>query len=86
MKKKMKKMEIKILGTGCPNCLKQEKNVRDAVEKLGVEVNISKVSKIEKIMEYRVMSMPAIVINENVVGYGRIFAVDEVIDFIEKNG
>ncbi len=78
-------MKIKVLGTGCSNCEKQEKAVRAAIEKSGVEAEVSKVTDIVKIMEYRVMSMPAIVINEKVVGFGRIFGVDEIVDFIKEN-
>ena len=55
-------MEIKVLGPGCPNCHKVEETVRDAVEELGINANIEKVTDMIEIMKYT-MSTPGIVIN-----------------------
>ena len=55
-------MEIKVLGFGCPNCHKVEETVRDAVEELGINANIEKVTDMIEIMKYT-MSTPGIVIN-----------------------
>ena len=71
-------MEIKILGSGCPKCKTLEKMTRDAVTKLGLEAEISKVQDIMDIMAYGVMSTPALVINEKVVLKGRLPSVDEI--------
>ncbi|MDH4137826.1 MAG: thioredoxin family protein, partial [Anaerolineae bacterium] len=37
-------MEIKILGTGCPNCKRLEKNARAALAGLGVDATVTKVT------------------------------------------
>ena len=55
-------MKIKILGSGCPNCKKLEKNTREAVNELGIEAEIEKVTEIQEIMSYGVMSTPALVV------------------------
>jgi small redox-active disulfide protein 2 len=70
--KKQIVMEIKILGTGCPNCKSLEKVTREAVESLGINADISKVEDIMKIMEYGVMRTPGLVVNNKVVLSGKV--------------
>ena len=65
-------MVIKILGTGCPNCLKLEKVVREFIENVSIEAVIEKVTNIDEIMDYGVMMTPALVVNEDVVAMGKI--------------
>ena len=76
-------MKIKILGTGCPNCKVLEKNVREAVKDLGIKADIEKVIDIAEIMEYGVMSTPALVVNDKVVSYGRVLKSDEIKKFLK---
>jgi len=75
-------MIIKILGTGCSNCKKLEANAKKAVEELGTEATIEKVTDMKDIMTYGVMRTPAIVINEKVKMYGKICTVDEIKKYI----
>ncbi len=78
-------MVIKILGSGCPNCVKLEANAKKAVEELGVEVVIEKVIDMGLIIGYGVMSTPALVIDENIMSYGTIPAVEDIKEMISKN-
>lgn len=72
-------MEIKILGTGCPSCLKLEEQAKRAVEASGRnDVEIVHVKDIATITEYGVMATPAIVVNEEVKASGRIPEVEEI--------
>ena len=71
-------MEIKILGTGCPKCKALEKITREVVAETGIEANISKVEDIMQIMNYGVVSTPALVIDEKVVLKGRVPSVKEI--------
>ena len=75
-------MIIKILGTGCSNCKQLEANAKKAVEELGSEATIEKVTDMKDIMTYGVMRTPAIVINEKVKMYGKICTVDEIKKYI----
>ena len=75
-------MIIKILGTGCLNCKKLEANAKKAVEELGLDTTIEKVTDVKDIMTYGVMRTPAIVINEKVKMYGKICTVDEIKKYI----
>ena len=71
-------MKIKVLGSGCPNCKVLEANTKKALEELKIKANVEKVIDIAKIMEYGVMSTPALVVNEKVVSYGRVLSPEEI--------
>lgn len=65
--------EIKILGTGCAGCKALYKNVEEAVNELGLkEVQIVKEEDIMKIMEFNVMTLPAMVIDGQVMAKGKL--------------
>jgi small redox-active disulfide protein 2 len=78
-------MEIKILGTGCPNCQKLEANTKQALEELKLEAKIKKITAIEEIMQYNVMSMPAIIADEKVLSYGIVPSVEEIKKLLSEN-
>ncbi len=64
--------QFKVLGTGCAKCLKTAEMLERISKELGVEVEVSKETNIEAIMNYGVMSTPAVVLNEQVVHSGSI--------------
>ncbi len=65
-------MIIKVLGSGCANCVKLEENTRVAIKELGIEAEVVKVKDYADIMAYGVMSTPALVVDEKVVSYGKV--------------
>jgi small redox-active disulfide protein 2 len=65
-------MKIQILGTGCPKCEKTTKVVKEVVEELGLEAEIEKVTDLNEIMTFNVMSTPAVVIDGQVKIAGRV--------------
>ena len=71
-------MLIEILGTGCPKCKLLEENARKAVQEKGKECKIVKVTEIDKILEYGVMSTPAIVIDGVVKSFGEVADVEKI--------
>jgi len=77
-------MEIKILGPGCPKCKTLEKLTRDVVEQNNIEATVTKVEDIVAIMNYGVMSTPALVIDEKVVLKGRVPSADELKQILTK--
>ncbi len=82
--KKAEKMKIEILGTGCPKCKVLEENARKAVSESGKKVEIIKINDISKIIEYGVMTTPAIVIDGKVKASGRVAEVKEIKDWIKR--
>jgi len=77
-------MRIKILGTGCPNCRTLEKNVKTAVSELAIDVDIAKIEDIMEIMTYNVVKTPGLVLDEQVVSWGKVLTVDQVKEIISK--
>lgn len=75
-------MNIKVLGTGCPSCIKLEKHVRQAIE--GTDITVEKVTDISDIMSYGVLGTPALVIDEVVVSTGKVNSVKEIQELIKK--
>lgn len=77
-------LNIKILGTGCPKCIRLQENVQQAINELNLSAQIEKVTEIDKIMSYGIMSTPGLVINEKVVSYGKLLNVNDCKKFIEE--
>ena len=71
-------MRIEILGTGCPKCKSLEENAIKALSESGKDAEVIKVTDINKIIEYGVMSTPAIVIDGDVKSYGVVLGVEEI--------
>ena len=77
-------MEIKILGTGCTKCKALEKATINVLAKLDIAANVSKVEDIMQIMNYGVISTPALVIDEKVVIKGRVPSENEIKEILTK--
>ena len=75
---------IKVLGAGCKSCHEQYENAKKAVKSLGLSVEVEYITDMEKVMEYGVMSMPAIVVNEKVVSMGKVLKASEVEQLLQK--
>ncbi|HLO57499.1 MAG TPA: thioredoxin family protein [Bacteroidales bacterium] len=78
-------ISIKVLGMGCANCKNLERQTRNALAEMDIAADIEKVEDIQKIMSYGVMRTPALIINEKVALYGRVPAVSELKEIIQKN-
>ncbi len=74
---------IKILGTGCNNCKKLEENTLKALKDMGINLKVVHVYDIEKIAAYGVISTPSLVLDENVLSYGKVLNKDEIIELLK---
>ena len=71
-------MEIKVLGPGCPKCQTLEKNTRDAVAELGLDVKVTKVTDVNEIAGYGVFITPGLVVNGEVRLTGKVASKKEI--------
>ncbi|MBN1406095.1 MAG: TM0996/MTH895 family glutaredoxin-like protein [Candidatus Omnitrophica bacterium] len=77
-------MKIEILGMGCIKCKRLYENAQAAVKELNAQAEIVKVEDIHKIMDYGIMTTPAIVIDGKVKAAGRIPASEEIKKWITE--
>ncbi|MGE5454897.1 MAG: thioredoxin family protein [Methylocystaceae bacterium] len=75
-------MEIKVLGTGA-QCKQLEKEVFKAVADMEIAANVEKVGDLKRIMAYKVMSTPALVVNGKVKVAGRVPKPEEIKKYIK---
>lgn len=72
-------MEIKILGTGCPNCKALYVTTQKAIAELGLQdITLVKEEDILKIMEYHILGLPALVKDGKVESAGKLLSLEEV--------
>ena len=77
---------IKVLGAGCKSCHEQYENAKEAVKAMGLSVEVEYITDMQKVMEYGVMSMPALVVNEKVVSMGKVLKAADVEKLLHKLG
>lgn len=75
---------IKVLGAGCKSCHELYENAKQAVNDMGLSVEVEYITDMQKVMEYGVMSMPALVVNEKVVAMGKVLKVAETKGILQK--
>jgi small redox-active disulfide protein 2 len=64
--------KIQILGTGCAKCQKLADNTKQAADNLGLEYEMEKVTDINQIMGFGVMTTPGLVVDGKVLVTGRV--------------
>lgn len=77
-------MIIKILGTGCRNCVTLAENTQKALDELGMEAEVVKVTEMADIMGYGILSTPGLVFDEKVVSYGKVLKPQEIARLLEQ--
>jgi len=53
---------------------------------MGLDVEVEYITDMQKVMEYGIMSMPALVVNETVVSQGKVLKASDVEKLLKKAG
>jgi small redox-active disulfide protein 2 len=75
-------MIVKVLGPGCKNCVNLERATLQAIDDLGLDATVEKVTDYPTIVGYGVMSTPALVVDEKLVLSGRVPSAGEVRELL----
>lgn len=75
---------VKVLGSGCAKCNELERNVKAALEQLGMDTSIEHVTDFTQIAAYGVMSTPALVVDGKVVSYGKVLKKEEAVQLLQQ--
>ncbi len=75
-------MHVKILGSGCANCVNLEKVTRQAVDELGLQATFEKVTDYADIAAYGILRTPGLVVDEQVLLSGRVPTAGQVKDLL----
>lgn len=65
-------MEIKVLGPGCSKCKTTFQVVEKVVKENNVDATLTKVDDIMEMMNYNIMTTPAVVVDEVVKMKGKV--------------
>ena len=65
-------LEIKVLGSGCANCIKLENLVKEVISENNIPANVEKITDREKFLDYGIMLTPGLVVNGKVLSSGKI--------------
>ena len=76
-------MTIQILGMGCPKCQALEANAKAAVERVGLDAEVVKVTDADAIADMGVMVTPALAVDGAVKKTCKVLSVDEIVALLK---
>jgi small redox-active disulfide protein 2 len=75
-------MNIKVLAGGCCKCENLLEAVKEAVAEKGIAAEIEYITDMAKIMEYGIMSTPALMVDNKIVSMGRVLKAKDVLQYL----
>ena len=76
--------DVKVVGEGCDKCDALFEATETALKELGCDVKPEKITDLVEMVKMGIMSVPALVVNGNVLHKGSPIKADKVKKLIEK--
>ena len=73
---------IEVLGPGCANCKVLYERTQRAVKELGLECELTKITDLNVILGYRILSTPGLVVDGVVRSAGRVLSVEQLKELL----
>jgi small redox-active disulfide protein 2 len=74
--------KIQILGTGCPKCNQLTANAKDAAAALGIDYELEKITSINEMLTFGVMTTPGLAVEGKVVSQGKVLTAAQIAEFL----
>ena len=78
-------MNIKIIGSGCPDCSRLYDNTLAALKELGMEAEVEKVGDLMEIVKLGVLSAPSLMLDGKLVVSGKVASQKEIVRLLKKH-
>lgn len=78
-------MDVKIIGSGCPDCDRLHANTLAALQELGIETEIVKVGDLIEIVKLGVMSAPSLMVDGKLLIAGKVASQKEIVKLLKKH-
>ena len=75
-------MEVKVLGPGCCKCKRAYQVVERVIQDNKLDVKLTKVDDLVEMMNYNILSTPAVVVDEVVKIKGRVPTEAEIKELL----
>ena len=77
-------MDIKVIGSGCPDCDRLHTNTLEALSELGLEATVTKVGDLLEIVKLGVLSAPSLMVDGKLVVSGKVAGKKEIVKILKK--
>lgn len=71
-------MKIEVLGSGCKKCVNTAELIVSVAQQMGADAQVEKVTDPAVMMQYKVMSTPAVVIEGKLVHSGSMPKAEQI--------
>jgi small redox-active disulfide protein 2 len=77
-------MQLLVIGPGCAKCKTLAQFTEQAVQELGLTVEINKVTDLKQIMAMGVMMTPALAVNGTIKAVGKVPSIPEIKAILQQ--
>ena len=79
-------MNIKVIGSGCPDCSRLYDNTIAALAELSMAAEVEKIGDLIEIVKLGVLSAPSLMIDGKLVVSGKVASQKEIVKLLKKQG
>ena len=77
-------MLIQVLGTGCAKCTQLATRAEEAARMAGIDYSLEKVTTIDEIVSFGVMTTPTLVVDGKVLCTGNVPSVEQLVTMFRQ--